>query len=217
MRVRAVVFDLDGTLLDTMTSVPVAYLKAIRALGGPALTPAQLVATWHIGPAPVLLTHFLGRTATCNDLEFFYGCVATAARSARPFPGIVDLLQALRRGGTDLAVYTSATRRMADMMLTGTGLADHFPVVVAGDQVANPKPAPDGLLDACRLLRTPASAAAYVGDADTDVACARAAGAVPVHARWSAQVDGTAGHRYAARRPIDVLTVLGCPPPSKTT
>ena len=206
MTVRAVVFDLDGTLVDTMTSVPRAYVETIRALGGPVLTPAQLIAAWHIGPTPVVLGHFLGRAATAGDLECFYDRAAAAAESAVPFPGVPELLEALRRDGTALAVYTSATRRIADVVLTGTGLGDHFPVVVAGDEVNEPKPAPDGLLDACRLLGVPASAAAYVGDSGTDLDCARAAGALPVHARWSAHVKRTSGN--PARRPADVLAVL---------
>lgn len=216
MTVQAVVFDLDGTLLDTMTSVPRAYVETIRDLGGPDLTLAQLIATWHIGPAPVVLTHFLGRTATDSELECFYDRVAAAAESTRPFPGVVELLHALRRGGRTLAVYTSATRRIADMMLTGTGLNDYFPVVVTGDQVADPKPAPDGLLDACRLLGIPASATAYVGDSDTDLGCARAAGAIPIHARWSAHIESAPGHPHTAYRPADVITVLAAAKPEGT-
>lgn len=208
MSVRAVVFDLDGTLVDTMASVPRAYVETIRDLGGPVLTPAQLIAAWHIGPTPVVLGHFLGRAATAGDLECFYEHAVTAAESSRVFPGIVELLQALRRDRRALAVYTSATRRIADVVLTGTGLGDHFPVVVAGDQVNDPKPAPDGLLDACRLLGVPASATAYVGDSGTDLECARAAGALPVHARWSAHVESAPEQPHSARRPADVLAVL---------
>ena len=214
MSVRAVVFDVDGTLLDTMTSVPRAYVETIRDLGGPGLTLAQLIATWHIGPAPVILTHFLGRSATGSDLEVFYDRVAAAAESTSPFPGVLELLNALRHNGMPLAVYTSATRRIADMMLTGTGLNDYFPVVVTGDQVANPKPAPDGLLDACRLMGIPASATAYVGDSDTDLGCARAARAIPIHARWSAHTESAPGHPHTAYRPADVITVLASASPT---
>lgn len=208
MTVRAVVFDLDGTLLDTMTSVPRAYVETIRDLGGPDLTVAELVATWHIGPTPAVLSHFLGRTATGGDLECFHDRVAASAESTRPFPGVLELLNALRQDGKALAVYTSATRRVAGTMLTVTGLAGHFPVVVAGDQVGSPKPAPDGLLDTCGLLGVPASATAYVGDSGTDLACARAAGALPVHARWSAHVEGAPEHRHTAHRPADVIAVI---------
>ena len=209
MTVKAVVFDLDGTLLDTMISVPLAYVETIRDLGGPDITPQQLIAAWSLGPTPVVLEHFLGRAATRNDLECFDDHVATAAKSAQPFPGVPELLQALRQDGHLLAVFTSATHRLASLMLAGTGLTEHFAAVVTGDQVANPKPAPDGLLDTCRLLHVPASAAAYVGDAATDLHCARAAGAVPIHARWSPHTDTAPGFPHVAHHPGDLITLIG--------
>jgi phosphoglycolate phosphatase-like HAD superfamily hydrolase len=105
-------------------------------------------------------------------------------------------------------VFTSATRRITDLMLAGTGLSAYFAAVVTDDEVANPKPAPDGLLSTCRLLDIPASAAAYVGDADTDLYCARAAGAMALHARWSSHTDTVPGFPYVAHRPGDVITLI---------
>ncbi|WP_165964017.1 HAD family hydrolase [Actinomadura sp. KC216] len=205
--VQAVVFDLDGTLVDTMTSLPEAYVAAIAELGGPELTVDELVGMWHLGPAPALLAHILGRAVTDDETERLYEHAAAAVESARPFPGVRELLRALRDDGVLLAVYTSATRRIADPMLAGSGLDGYFPVVVTGDQVADPKPAPDGLLHACRLLGVSASETAYVGDSETDLGCARAAGAAPVHARWSAS-SRSGHHPPAAYRPADVITVL---------
>jgi len=57
----AVVFDLDGTLVDTMTIAPTVYVGTIRALGGPELSPDTVAATWHVGATPAVLAHFLGR------------------------------------------------------------------------------------------------------------------------------------------------------------
>jgi beta-phosphoglucomutase-like phosphatase (HAD superfamily) len=84
VRFEAVVFDLDGTLIDTMTSVPLAYAEAIRERGGPDLTPDQVVAAWHLGPTPAVLAHFLGRPVTDGDLACFHDRMAVAAESARP-------------------------------------------------------------------------------------------------------------------------------------
>lgn len=208
MTVEAVVFDLDGTLVDTMTTVPLAYAEAIRERGGPDLTPDQVVAAWHVGPTPVVLAHFLGRAVTDGDLECFHDRIAVAARAARPFAGIAELLRALRREGHALAVFTSATGQIAASMLAGTGLGEYFPIVVAGDMVASPKPAPDGLLDTCRLLGVPTTATAYVGDSDTDLRCARTAGAMPIHARWSPHTVGTPAFSRAAHHPRDVFTLI---------
>ena len=67
-------------------------------------------------------------------------------------------------------------------MLAAAGIDDRFRVVVAGDDVGRPKPAPDGLLLAQRQLGVTAGATAYVGDAEVDLDCADAAGSLGVHA-----------------------------------
>jgi HAD superfamily hydrolase (TIGR01549 family) len=204
----AVVFDLDGTLVDSMTIVPAVYVDTIRALGGPAVTPESVVATWHIGTTPVVLARFLGRTVTDADLACYRRHFATAAAFVRPFAGIPDLLEELREAGCRLGVYTSATRSTTALVLGGTGLDRLFPVVVAGDDVHDAKPAPEGLRLACRRLGVDAAEAVYVGDAVVDLECAAAAGARAVHARWGTTIPTPASAALVARRPADVRALL---------
>jgi phosphoglycolate phosphatase-like HAD superfamily hydrolase len=195
---RAVVFDLDGTLVDTMTLVPQAYADTISTLGGPAITPDEVVAAWHLGPTSVVLAHFLGRSTGHDDLECYYRHLDRAATAARPFPGVVAMVDGLAAAGYRLAVFTSATRRAATTLLERSGLSARFPVVVAGDQVAAPKPAPHGLHMVCGHLAVPVGRAAYVGDAEVDLRCAAAAGAVGIHAGWGSRQRFTGDHHVAA-------------------
>jgi HAD superfamily hydrolase (TIGR01509 family) len=206
-RIEAVVFDLDGTLLDTMTVVPAAYAATIRALGGPPVAPADVVATWHIGPMPVVLAHFLGRPVGDADVECFHRHAEAATAAVRPLPGVPEALDGLAAAGHRLGVFTSATRRGALRNLAAAGLDRRFAAVVCGDEVDRPKPAPDGLLAACRRLGASAAATAYVGDAEVDIRCAEAAGALPVHAAWDAPAP-IAGCRLVAHHPDDLSTLL---------
>lgn len=207
---RAAVFDLDGTLLDSMAVVPTVYADTIRALGGPTVSPEQIVATWHIGPMAVLLAHFLDRPSTVDDIECYYRHLSAAAATIAPFPGVAEMLVSLRHKGFRLAVYTAATRRAATLMLTNAGLAQSFRAVVGGDEVGEPKPAPLGLLLACRRLGVSEGEAAYVGDAAVDLRCAHAAGSLPIHAAWGASPTATAGlnGHLVARHPGDVPLLL---------
>lgn len=210
-RPAAVVFDLDGTLLDTMTLAPAAYVDTIRALGGPAVSASDIIAAWHLGPTPAVLAHFLDRVVTADDLEHFYHHFEAAVASARPFPGVSEMVEALGRAGYRLAIFTSATRRAAVRMLATAGLAAYFPTMICGDEVRRPKPAPDGLRLACRQLTVATGETAYVGDADVDLDCARAAGALAIHAGWGSH--GTVGGRTAAfarvaRHPFEVSGLL---------
>ena len=200
-------FDLDGTLVDTMTIAPTVYAETIRALGGPEVSPATVVAAWHIGATPVVLAHFLSRPVTAADLECFYRHFEAAAADVRPFPGVLDLADDLARAGCRLGIFTAATRRSTNLVLAGTGLDQRFPVVVCGDEVVEPKPAPEGLWLACQRLGVDVAETAYVGDAEVDLKCAGAAGALAVHACWGVASPTPVTVRVA-RRPADVLDLF---------
>jgi HAD superfamily hydrolase (TIGR01549 family) len=203
----AVVFDLDGTLVDTMTSAPQAYADTIRSLGGPDVSPSDVLAVWHIGPTPVVLEHFLGRPVSPRDTERFHRHFADVVASVEPFPGVVEMLDALSQGHR-LGVLTTATHRAATSMLTAADLAGYFPVVVGGDEVSRPKPAPDGLELTCLRLGTGVTDAVYVGDAAVDLQCADAANASGIHAAWGSvnSIEPTAEH--IAQRPHDVVELV---------
>ena len=203
-----VVFDLDGTLLDTMVIVPTVYADTIRALGGPDVPPATVVAAWHIGATPVVLAHFLGRPASAQDIECFYRHFESAVREVRPFPGVLELADDLSRAGYRLGIFTAATRRATTFMLASTRLDRLFPIVICGDEVSEPKPAPHGLWLACQHLGIDVAKTAYVGDAEVDLKCADAAGAMAIHARWGTTTSAPAGSPLVAHRPGDVLELL---------
>lgn len=120
----------------------------------------------------------------------------------------------LADAGLRLGVFTAATRHAAEGMLAAAGLDTHFEAVVAGDEVTRPKPAPDGLLLAAQRLGIPATAITYVGDAEVDLGCARAAGAQGIHSGWCAQPGVRVADHPAAAQPGDVATLLASRPRS---
>jgi HAD superfamily hydrolase (TIGR01549 family) len=206
-RIEAAVFDLDGTLADTMALAPRAYADTIRCLGGPEVSPDEVVTVWHMGSTPVVLRYFLRRAVTPKDIDCFYANFESVIGALRPFPGIPGMLSSLRREGYRLGIFTHATRRAATMTLTGAGL-DHFQLtLVGGEEIAEPKPAPEGLQLACRRMNVASAATAYVGDAEVDLQCAAAAGSLGIHARWGATADATTPH-LAAGHPSDVAGLL---------
>lgn len=186
-----------------------AYANTIHALGGPKVRPADIVAAWHIGPTPAVLAHFLDRPASVDDIDCFYRHFEVVAAHARPFPGVVDMVGALRRAGFRLGIFTSATRRAATLMLSAAGLDAHFSTVVCGDEVAEPKPAPEGLRLACRRLDVSPAATTYVGDAEVDLRCAESAGTAAVHARWDGTTTAVRDVPMVADRPGDIVELLG--------
>ena len=206
--ISAVVFDLDGTLVDTLVSAPAAYANTLRSLGGLEVSAEDVLAAWHLGPTPVVLAHFLGRAITSADLECFYECFATAMATVQPFPGVLEMMGALRGAGYFVGVFTTATRRAATLMVTNAALGDYIMALVGGDEVDEPKPDPAGLRLTCLRLGVVTDEAAYVGDTEADLICAQAAGSLPIHASWGALSATTSQHSMIARRPSEVIKLL---------
>jgi len=195
--VRALAWDMDGTLLDSSGVVPAAYAAALVRIGGPAVSPADVVAAYALGPPEVILGHLAGRPLTALETEAYYDELADV--SVRPYPGVAPAVAVLRARGAVLAVFTGTSTRAAELLLASAGLTADL--LIGGDQIARPKPAPDGLVLAASRLGVEAGDLAYIGDAPADLRAARAAGSHAAAAAW--------GHLYDPAEPAD--SVLAAP------
>ena len=201
--IRAVVFDFDGLLADTekpwgvaeqsmFTSRGVTFGDTERALflGTAVGETAAIMAARFGEPQPEVLADLLRRAG--EELR----------RSAPPMPGAVDLLTGLR-GRLPYAVASNTPRDLLEISLAGSGLASLVDVVIAGDEVANPKPAPDLYLRACELLGVAPADAIAVEDSRTGAAAARAAGLwvamIPSGPSSPADADGFLAHLADSR------------------
>ncbi len=208
---RAIVWDMDGTLIDSARAVPDAYVAAVSRLGGRRLTRDEVIAAYHLGPAAVILAHLLGRASTPADVEQYLACLRANAPSARPYPGVAATLQALRPL-VELAVFTGASHASALTLLEPAGLLRYFTRVVGGDEVEHQKPAPDGVLRACRDLGVEPGAAAYIGDSPSDLEAARRSGASAVAAGWGHLYNATAPADLVLARPEELLEIVRADP-----
>ncbi len=192
MSATQLLWDMDGTLLESGVAVPAAYVTTVRELGGPAVTAAQVVARYWLGTSEMILADLLGRAITAADADVYYGQLAGA--DIEPYPGVAEVLSALRGRGHPVAVFTGASSRAAQILLAAAGVAADL--VIGGDQVRQPKPSGDGLVLAATRLGVPASSLAYIGDAPNDLRAARAVGGLAAAAAW--------GHQYDLAEPADV-------------
>lgn len=151
---RAVVFDLDGTLLDSLPLVLAAITHAIEPFGGPRPT-RDIFAT--LGGPP---ERFM--PALLNDLSQVPEAVARMERYhtenthlIQSFAGAAELLDALGALGVRTAIWTGRDRKSTEALLVRHGLAEHFATVVCGDDLPTHKPDPAGLREILRRLGVP--------------------------------------------------------------
>lgn len=179
---RTWLFDLDGTLVDTLPDIAAA-LNRLLVRQGCAAVPVTHVRDWVGTGSRTLIATALGaqgRTASAAELdallvEYAADYERHAVVESRLYPGAEALLAALRERQVRLAIVTNKLSAIAREVLAGVGIAQHFELVVGFDDVPVGKPDPASLLLAARRLATPAADCLFIGDSRNDVAAARAA------------------------------------------
>jgi phosphoglycolate phosphatase len=182
--IRAVLFDLDGTLLDTAPDLAAAANAMLADLGFPGRDPA-VIATY-IGRGIPSLVHrsLTGELEGTADAPLFERALVLFERRyaeesglrARPYPGVVDGLVRIRALGLGLGCVTNKASRFTQELLDRQGLARFFGCVVSGDTLVRKKPDPLPVIHACDLLGARPEEALLIGDSLNDVLAARAAG-----------------------------------------
>ena len=203
--VKGVVFDMDGTLLDSLECLVAAYGDVVSAAGGVAFSSADVVAAFPLGPPRQILGHLLQRPATTGEEEAYVAALQTHADAVLVYQGVRHLLTALAALDIPVGVFTGASASSARQLLGDADLLEFFPVVVGGDEVEGRKPAPDGIHRACDLIGIPATEVGYVGDSPLDARAARRAGALAIAAGWGHLFDQDVAWDVVAIEPHHVL------------
>ncbi|MGW0891192.1 HAD-IA family hydrolase [Saccharopolyspora sp. NPDC002578] len=178
---RAVVFDLDGVLVDSFDVMRQAFTIAYAEVVGDGPAPFEEYGK-HLGRYFPDIMRIM-RLPPEMEEPFVRESYRLADR-VEVFDGVPEVLRTLRERGLGLAVATGKSGPRARSLLDRLGLLPLFDHVIGSDEVARPKPAPDIVLRALALLDVPPSTAIMVGDAVTDLDSARAAGVPAVAALW---------------------------------
>ncbi len=183
LAVSAVVIDLDGTLLHTAPELAESANRMLRDMGRPAVSQDLLMS--YIGNG----IHWLVKRALTGDmyaepdralfdqaLPIFEKHYTELACASKPFPNVVQGLDALKAAGFRLGCITNKLMRYTDPILKASGLAPYFEIVLAGDTLPEKKPHPLPLLHSAQFFGVPIERLLLVGDSLSDAQAARAAG-----------------------------------------
>jgi phosphoglycolate phosphatase len=212
-RVRGVVFDLDGTLLDTLDDIRITLDRALVAGGFPERTREEIARAVGDG-AKNLVARAMGVSSDDARVDpmlarYLVEYEADPTPATRAMPGALELLDALRACGVRVAICTNKPRVVADRVLA-RALPSAFDAVVAGGDVVRLKPEPDPILAALDKMDVAPSDAVMIGDGAQDVIAARAARVFSIGCAF-----GYGGEKLRAAKPdatvdslAEVATIL---------
>ena len=210
-RIRAVAFDLDGTLIDTMGDLAAAVNLMLSMLGARELPESRVRAlvgngvdqlvlralTESVGDTP---THAAQRSAALALFRRLYG--QGLFKCSKVYPGVVQTLRSLADAGISLCCITNKDSEFTEPLLKEAGLSAFFAFTLCADRAEDRKPGPNMLLAACSRLGIAPAQMLYVGDSSMDIKAARAAGSPVIavsygygkeHAVDDVQADGLVG------------------------
>jgi pyrophosphatase PpaX len=211
MRYPTVLFDLDGTLIDSGSMILASFRHATRTVLAREIPDAELVAA-------------VGGTTIHEQMRFFdAGRVDELVEAYREhntplhaeleaFKGADDLLETLVAEERKLGIVTAKRRKTVDLAFDVLGIGRFFEAVVTADETARHKPDPEPVLLALERLGAEPAEAAFVGDSPFDVGAGKAAGVYSVGVTWgklhSEQRLSEAGADVIVHRPHELLDVL---------
>jgi N-acetyl-D-muramate 6-phosphate phosphatase len=187
-RFDTVLFDLDGTLLDTADDLAAALNHALVVAGRTALPAAAIRPHVSHGARAMICFGF--------DIDEHHAAFAShrqqlldyyerhLAHSTRLFGGLPELLTDLEQRGIRWGVVTNKPARYTEPLMRALNLDRHAAAIISGDSASHPKPHPAPMLLACQQIGTSPDRTLYVGDAERDIIAGRAAGMATLVALW---------------------------------
>jgi len=209
--IECILFDSDGTLVDSLKLIVNAYNYAVEPVLRQSFGEKQVASLF--GPtmervfSAVLPAKFVDE-AILRYHEYYQ---KHFHEYAKVYPGIPELIASLYNSHRPLGVVTGAGRRAAELTMRLSGLSAFFKTVITGDDVARPKPDPDGLYLAIRQMSATPVRTIYIGDSVVDIQAAKRAGIKSAGAAWGSRQSAElmiSNPTFLFHSPSDVLELL---------
>lgn len=187
--IKAVLFDLDGTLGDTLPLCVEAFRKSITPISGKVFSREEIIATF--GPSEeATVRQLIPKHFDAGIHAYWEWYAKLHSMCPTPFPGIREILDLLRARGVALGLVTGKAEKSAAISLKAFALRDYFSAFEYGHPDRSRKD--EGIANILRQFSLRPEEAAYVGDAPSDIHFARKAGVAMYAAAWAATSDYTA-------------------------
>lgn len=201
-----IIFDMDGTLLDSMACLADWLHRAVKGHCPASVTTATIAGAF--GPTEKqIITQFVPKDLVPRCLNAYYDLYEREHDRVVVYPGIDKLLEAVRILGIPMALCTGKSRRAVEISLDLLGWRSHFQTIITGDETTRFKPDPEGLNLILEQIPVTRKRAIFIGDAVADTAAAHNAGIISGRAEWGVSMDmrlvnAQADYRFTAPRVI---------------
>lgn len=198
---RLIIFDFDGTLVDTLTDVALCFNEALHRSGFPQ-HPLEAFSGFVGGNLETVVSRMLPpdqcvENNICRVKNIYRELyLASSKPNTKPYPGIMELLQQLKRQGYTLAINSNKGQLLLDDMVAKMFPPQFFDAVIGYQENFPSKPSPDGVYRICKICSLPLEQSIYVGDGASDIATAANAGIPCLFVLWG---QGTENDRKDTR------------------
>lgn len=211
-KIRAVLFDLDGTIIDTNELIIQSFFHALKGIVPDSFAREQIIPSMG-QPLTMQLQQFSGQSDVTLLTEAYreYNHLHHD-EMVTLFPGVAEVIPQLRNAGIRVGIVTTKMRATTIRALELLGLYESIETIVSIDDVENPKPHPEPVAKAIQALGTEPSETLMVGDSSVDMGSAIAAGVIPVGVAWSLKGEENlfeAGAVHMLREMNELLTLCG--------
>lgn len=214
--ISAVLFDLDGTLLDTANDLGKALNTLLSKHGLPQLPFSRIRPEAGRGSRGLIKVGF---NIDENDARYTELCDALLAlyedyllHSTHLFPGMEEVLTHLENKGIPWGIVTNKPEKFTKEIVKGLNLSERAQCIISGDTLPQRKPHPDPVLHACKLLNQDPATCLYVGDSEVDIIASRAAGTASLVALYgyipAVENPSTWNADGYIQQPIDIIRWL---------
>lgn len=188
---KAIVFDFDGTLANTLPICYYAFQNVFKEFDKKELTANEIKEMF--GPSETgIIINNLSHPNKEDAIEYFYEKYSELHKSlVVNNPEILELLRSLKEAEIKIGIFTGKAKRSLDISLKALHMEGMFDVIITGDDVIKPKPDSEGLLKALSLLEVENSEAIYIGDSDADIVAGVQANVYTIGVQWLPEYQTT--------------------------